>query len=523
MKKKKRKAPAQTVKQKPVSSPFLGLDQVYNILLILILAVYVFLLFRFSTIGEIAPHDWDESLYYQSSIVFSENNSLKASIFIEELVSKIFESDYYGPLYPIFFGSWCKLMGNAEKSFIYTNFILLALSMFVLYKMTLVSTKDKKWIALVLLLGAPVLNYAFYFMPCILELVFAGILIYYLLLIQQKKDGQYGVLLFQYCCLTIIISFFKQNFILFLFGILPYSKNKVQFLLYTLSIFLGIFITKLYASYFAAPAFAEGLKAFDHLAHLDFSKAFSSFIKYAGNNLKYLFNLYENLADPKTQSVVDGGPSISYYPIYFVLFGSPIIALFLGYTRKNKLLLAFGLIVTITLSSYIFMYHTNYYYLIRITIPLLLLNFIVITLMNNRLKNIIQISLLVILILLFPTSFAFVNSNQDLKKEVHANTEIIKGNFSSLSKIGIDQETTTVLFDPAFYDTYNTLEFLLALPLASDNGNRIRYTVNYRLKDRFSLLGKITVDYILSPFLMNFENASLVEQTPNYYLYQINK
>src|ERR1700722_15686329 len=176
-----------SLKQNSLVLNFWNTSKILNALLIVVILSYVALLIKLIFLQEILPHESDEILFYQSSLMIGNYNSLKASIVLDELVSKIFAVDYYGPGYPLFFGTIYKLMCHNQISFIYTNFILLIGTIFILFKMQ-ISLEDKKWISLILLLSTPILIYIFYFMPCILDLLFASMLIYHLQLIDQNHD-----------------------------------------------------------------------------------------------------------------------------------------------------------------------------------------------------------------------------------------------------------------------------------------------------------------------------------------------
>src|SRR5205085_6377104 len=111
--------------------------------------------------------------------------SLKSTGIIEEDVSVVTQSDWYGPAYPVFFGAMRILTGNFNKSFIITNIILIFLAVFLINKFR-IEGNDKKWLWLIVLFCPSVINYSFEFMPVVLDLVFSCILIFQLIRINLK-------------------------------------------------------------------------------------------------------------------------------------------------------------------------------------------------------------------------------------------------------------------------------------------------------------------------------------------------
>jgi hypothetical protein len=120
-----------------------------------------------------------------------------------------------------------------------------------------------------------------------------------------------------------------------------------------------------------------------------------------------------------------------------------------------------------------------------------------------------------------PFSIQKVIKNQDIKKQNYEYINYKIPDFKRVSEKLNAGVINTILIDQDFYQIHGFEQFLLALPYEK-NGNIIRYTVNYRLKNKFALLGKIKVDFALTPKPENIPNTSLVEQTDYYYLYKFN-
>ena len=149
------------------------------VLLVLILVIQFIRLSGYSAFNE------DETIYYIGAKLFAEANSVKAHGIISENVSPIFEADWYGIFYPIFFGTIMKIIGTSYKSFIIINIGLYLLLMLLITKSRDLTTNEKFTLLAITLSSSLLLKYSFYFMPMVFNTVLAFVLLVCLLRIQE--------------------------------------------------------------------------------------------------------------------------------------------------------------------------------------------------------------------------------------------------------------------------------------------------------------------------------------------------
>ncbi len=465
------------------------------------ICIWIFLVVRFIAVGGVVVSEIDEVPYYNSSKIFASKFSLKSTGMIEEEVSKLSESDWYGPGYPLLYGSFRIILGNADKSFIYTNIILIFAILLIISRFG-IDVSEKAWLWLVILLCPSVLNYSFMFMPVILELTITSILTLMLFKINSAYPNssirRKGMI---FLIAVLIAGLIKQNFLFFSIGILFFSENKKWFLIWLSGIAISFLAVMKYNSLFAAPAFGDDLKILtEYLSSFQFGK----FLGKAFNNM------FLNLLHFKSNLVY-------FVPYYIVLLSIPVVLL--NMKEKSRLVYAFASISLLSLISLLMLYTTDWPYFVRISAPLVFVNCLSVIFLVSRYKSKLKILILAAFILSFPLSVNQVLSTQNTKSK---NYEYVNSGMPKLSQIVslVDPEKmNTILIDPEFYQIYGFEQFLIALPIETDK-NIIRYTANYRLKDKFARLKKIEVDYVITPVPVNIANTSLVEQNEYYCFYK---
>jgi hypothetical protein len=344
-------------------------------------------------------------------------------------------------------------------------------------------------------------------MPVILDLAIACLLSLLLIRVYSKfpkdeiiKDG------IIYLAAVLIAGIFKQSFIFFALGILVFSKNLKWVIIWLVGILIVFASVNLYGKYFLAAPYVQNLKSLDYLLKLNFIEFY--------NANKY--NFHVNILEFKSKTAA---PVVYIAPYYLVLL--PIIAFILNLKQRSRFIFAMTIISSATLISYLAFYTTLWDYFVRISIPLVFVNCLLVIFFKGKIKTILKYLILTLFILSLPFSINEVIKNQDIKKN---NYDYINHKMPDFKRITMNLNNNTIntiLIDPDFYKVYGFEQFLIALP--QDKGdNIVRYTVNYRTRDKFALHGKIKVDFALTPKPENIPNTSLVEQTDYYYLYKFN-
>jgi len=481
------------------------------------IVTYIILSLNFFNGEKVLVSDIDEIPYYHSAKAFSDYNSLKASVFIEENVSKKLECDWYGPGYPLVFGSLRKIFGGNDKAFIIANLLFLLIIGWMILKKFDLSKDNKIWLFSTLLIVPSVLNNAFYFMPVIFDLLSATLLLLFLQRInvtnQNKKE--LTKMLIAYILLSLFISFFKQNFIFFSFAVLAFSKNKKQFFAYLSLVFIAFFVTMIYGTYFLAPAYAKSLKTISYLLSFDLKMFFASLWATVHTNLTII---YQGLMHPASESI----PGI-YKPVYFFNIIMPVVAAFYALRSKNKMILAASLISFISLVFFICLYTLYWNFFTRITTPLVLVNMYLLILIFDKYKTMVQFAVVILFLSILPFTYKFVKEKQEQKKSCYNKVEKIKPGFEAIKNYITENKIHTILFDRDFYNHYEIETIILALPMASEQGDRLRYSVNLSMEDRFTLHNKLKVDYVVTPAPAQFSYPNaLVGQNNYFYLYKLN-
>jgi hypothetical protein len=485
----------------------------YRLGLVVVFICYSFMACRFFSIGHVMPVDDDETQHFDNARNFGLYSSLKASDILSEDVSKVGACDWYGPAYPLFFGTFNKIFCNFYKGYIVTNIVLLFLVVVLLFRIKEIEMIDKLWLAIAVLIAPPVSRYLFFFMPCILDLFFAAVLVFMLFKISGKDQEKRGSSIFMYWMLVVLFSFFKENFVFAVAGILPFAKNRKQFWFFLLACAVGLIAVLEYSAFFLAPAYVKPLAAAQNIFKLGFSN-FSETMHQASVILRFMANNVKKILLPDMSMHM-------YLPLYYLLFILPLLNLYMGFRLKNKLLISLGLIVSLTNVACVLFYNTACYAMVRLSIPYVLMNLAGVVLFVKH-KKYLQLGWIALFGLLFPLNFMAVLKHHDYMIDSYCKIIPEQGMFSQLKGLVGCSETkvTTILYDQNFLHTYGPT-FILALPLVDNCKGRIRYTANIEDEEKFKIWGKLKVDYILSLEKLQQEQFKLISSNKYYFLYKI--
>lgn len=471
------------------------------------------LMIRFALKTEYSAFDQDETPYYTGAHVFAETNSLKARIIIAENVSAVFEADWYGIFYPIFYGGIMKIIGTFSKSFILINFLLYFFIIIIIIKNKLLE-QDERWALLAITLSSPLLlTFSFYFMPMVLNTFFAIILIVYLLKINNafiaNNKTKLNENLVKYIILVILFSLFRVTFVFWIIGIIPFSKNRRQTIQLYSVCFISIIYILIYMKFFNAPAYATNIGVIHYLFQLDFYHFFK------GIAASVLINILDG---PLTFGSVQ---KVFILPYYFTLI-SPFYFVYRYYFKeKNKLLLSIAIICLLSNLVSIFFYYLNCRFYMRLSMPLF--SALCFILIMDKTIHIISKQIFIGLLLL-SSEFAVVKTFEEFDRREQNGINIKNDFYSSINDLKnkiVEQPVTTILFDRYFIFQLPAEIFLSAIPHTTTKGDIIRYTFNIDENNHLELHNKLKIDYILTPDSLNNSNFIYTYSNNHYHLYKL--
>lgn len=442
----------------------------------------------------------NESLYYTSAKLFFETNSIKAAFCVNEDVSKILQTNWYGPFYHIFYGGIAKIFGFNNYFFLIVHLVLILFSIYILFRLNI--SLEKRILILVAFLSAPgTFSYIFTYFPESLHLFFSVILVFLLTKIYQQPEVRKYIILF--VVFVLFFTLFRITSIFWLIGIMPFSKNKKELAVYTAVLVGGIIFAVLYMRFFTAPAFVDGLKIFDYLFNLQII----DFIK------STFFNFLNNCYHVFSQETI---------PLYylFILFIITLVQLII---KRDKIILSATLITIVSFLT-LLSFYTYGSFLEKQTIFLFPLLIIVNVVTQKEINKV----LIMIFISIIP--FSMVQTFQEIhaRKIMYAEyvkNEKIASQFSILSNIVNPDKENIIQWLYSEHNFPNNLTFSI-LPYSNKNGFPILYTTNVCSSTdsdslKFQRFGKLKIDYILSKNQLKFSDIELLKKTDYYFFYKI--
>ena len=496
---------------------FSGLDKKYNYFVIFLLvfvsaAFLAYIGYFISRINYLPAHE-DETIYYNVARLFYLTNSLKGESCIEENFSIIFQANWYGIAYNIFYGCIAKLFGFNNMYFVYVNIIFILFSVFLIYKIE--SDKLSK-ISMILffLMFNMVFTYAFTYFPETINIFFGICLTVVLIRIYKKQEaGKPGWEFSLYVTLCLLFSFFRITWVFWMIGLLPFAKTRFQAAKFIILLFISALAAFLYVQYCCAPPYVVGGSILNELKYFHiwgFVKGFSINI---ARNLYYFF-----LLQFKVQF---SWMFIKLFYVFIILY--LFFNLFMG---KNKLLLAVALIFLFNMLVVFSLYSTIYPYFMKITASLFILFFIMIIYLD--IKSIRSVVLCILCI-----SFPFViretySTIQQRENTYVQSVSIFSDEVDALKEIAekVDQNKENII-QRGYYDMDPLPRgvFYTSLPFSNNSGFPIRYSDNM-LKDsisydeNFKTFGKIKIDYVLSKRELNRKDIELIYKNNYFYFYK---
>ena len=224
-----------------------------KILLILLMVPLVFLSAYVFNHGKYHLAQEDEATYYDGAKVFAETGYVRAARTNRETVSKIWQCDWYGPMYHIFYGTIDKISGIHTYNFIITNLICFLIIVILVLKASF-ALEQKLLIICSFLILPTVTGFIFTYFPETPQLLFAAILTLQLkgLYSINPSDSSYRRKYLFYVLLVIFFSLFRITSVFWILGLLPLTTSRKDFLKKTALCLVSIGIIFLYMSFFNA-------------------------------------------------------------------------------------------------------------------------------------------------------------------------------------------------------------------------------------------------------------------------------
>ena len=469
------------------------------------------------------PAHEDETIYYKIADLFSKTQSVVAPTFFDDKVSIIFQANWYGIFYNLFYGSIAYLFGFNSTYFIFVNLICLAVSIFILNKIN-TSRFQKINMIVFLLMFNMVFTYTFTYFPELLNVLLGTVLSFFIIRMYEHRDSEkLSASIRIYVILCFLFCFVRLTWIFWLLAILPYAKNKKDFSIKIALVFVLTALAFLYSKYFCAPAFVglgrevTNLTTGSNIINL----LVNSFMQFFQNLTKLVFSF---------KSYGIRAPLIWNISKYITLIAMAYY-LYLLVKSKNKLIASGLLVSAFTYAIMLVMYVPEYPYFMKITTSVFILNFIIAVYLNEiKLKWFYLISLGICFPLTIYTSYNTVKERKksytDMVGRYNAEVQEIK---SIINFIDPKKKISTVQLSPNtfFTDKFPAAIFYAALPVAGTGNNPIRYSLSMESRagyneQKFPVYANLKMDYILSKSPINNRfDIKLLHTNNLFYFYEI--
>ncbi|MGP8215900.1 MAG: hypothetical protein ACLQQ4_10080 [Bacteroidia bacterium] len=481
-----------------------------------IIAVFVLLLVAFIGYSFLHGNYYlaheDEVTYYNDAKIFYETGSVRASDCLTENVSKIWQCNWYGPMYHIFYGSIAKIVGLHTYNFLVTNLICFLISIVLILKADF--TKEAKLLIICSFFALhSIVEYLFTFFPETLILLFGVILtlILYKLSVAGYKTKKFNRIFILYILLVMFFALFRITMVFWVFGLLAFSWSRKDFLKKLVICLVCFLLIYIYGIYFNAPYYAGSMAkitnnkiAIGTIVFLAKKLAWNSYVFVAMNNPFY---------------------DLLQIPVLIITFYSL-------YISKNMFMMAACIISFIYFVVLLTLYSSFSFYINKLTAclyPLVLIAFF--TTDKARLKYLV----LSFLLLFSPITYLNVKNIISDRKKMAIRRENVKPLIDQFQQIKYKIEggkPRTILTLYRDFDKKVPFEILASsLPCSTTDKFPILYTNNFHNEDNtvcdyssnFNTWGRIYVDYILSAYPLKIDSTSMVCSCDLFYLYKNNK
>lgn len=479
------------------------------LLLKLLLAIQVgflgYLLFSSIRDGHYFLAHEDEAINYCSAKVFSETGSVRAEGCIAEEVSRIGQMNWYGPGYAVFYGSLLSIFGDIPTLFIKLHAASALLSLMLIFALP-ISGEQKLLMATITTFTQTFTAYIFTYFPESFHFLVAIVLIFFLLKVHQETEKR-RQRPWEICfvLLVLVAILFRVTYVFWLAALILVSESRSKAWKRAVLFLAVLAVTLLYMKLFTAPPYAGEMQKIDQL--------------YEFNLWQFLWKTIKALLR-NTFFLVTSGAS----GVYF-LIGLLITSAFCWWKTRDRFLLASTGVSLVLLAALMAYYSPGPWYFLKqsaILVPLL-----VVGLVRAEISGKLKYGVLMV------TVGWFLASEKNLTVSI-AEHRAASDKFQASDdfRLALNQlkdfisgsKPITVLWCYDEYDFGGTTEALL--PFSTRDGAPILYTSNVLSADsasevKFTLHGKLKIDYLLSRQPVSFEYAKEIHQTTYYHLYKV--
>lgn len=480
------------------------------------LIISVFLLLLIVLLGYAFMHgtyhiaEEDESIYYNSAKQFSETGSVRATECNNEAVARVWQCNWYGPMYYLFFGSIAKIAGVHSYNFLISN-VLCLLLMFVLIFRANFPVETKLLITCAFLALYAFAGYIFTYYPETLELLFAVILTLRLKKVADENGNKNKEILI-YLLLVMFFALFRVSTVFWAFGILAFSSSIKDFLKKLGIGILCFLIIYVYIMFFNAPFYGGGMAhimqakfGIETIAYLVKKIAWNTFVFFTRNPFYDLLQI----------------------PIL-------IVAGYLCFTSKNRFLIAACIISSIYFVVLLTLYIPYSFFMNKQTACLYPL--VLIALFYTD-KSMLKYFALAVILVFSPIAYLKAGGLVRERKKMAIENNEDKAMMAQLEQIKYKTEGGKPITILTLYREFDSKMpypiFSSNLPASTADKYPIMYSYNFPIDGKhdstfrnewnFKTLGKIHIDYILSAKPLKIDSTTMIYSCDLYYLYKNNK
>lgn len=341
----------------------------------------------------------DEHFYYINANAYFQNNTLAAALTLNGKGSIIFKCDPHGFAYPLLHGSFAKLIGWHSSNFILFNFLLIALSIVLIFYLLPVSLNKKIYIIAIFLLFPFIPLYAFTYMQELIQVFFAvllGVLLYH---ISEEKNNKKLIVIFVLA--IVVASLFRGSWFFWLIGLLPFANNKRELLYFFILFILGFFASIAFVNLFgeAVPNYFSQMIAL-LLDGKIYEVAHSLFMHTLNNVKLYLFSTNSSLV---------------YFSMKFLTAGVIGFFSYHAIKTKDKMSISIVLMGLVNFILVFIFYDANYWREIRTLSPLFYFSILFLVLkLDNKSNYILIAALTALFTLTFKISLQQIKERNDI-------------------------------------------------------------------------------------------------------------
>ncbi|HRG59542.1 MAG TPA: hypothetical protein PK323_11340 [Bacteroidia bacterium] len=431
----------------------------------------------------------DEFFYFINANAYFQNNTLQAALTLNGIGSVIFKSDAHGFIYPLLHGGFAKLVGWHTFNLIWFNFLLIGISLCLIFYLLPIPFNSKLNVTLIMLLFPFIPLYAFTYMQEIMQVFFAIVISILFYHISQKNNNKGLILVL--VLIIILSSLFRASWFFWLIGLLPFAKNKLQQIYFSILFILGFIASIVYIN-----LFSEAVPNY-------FSNMLSLLLK--GEVYEVTHSLFFHTLQNIKLYFFSTNKSLVYFSMKFLTAGTIAFFSYDAIKSKDKLSMSILLIGFVNFILVFIFYDANYWREIRTLSPLFYFTilFLVLKLQKRSLYL-----LICFLFGLFTLSFKI--SNQQIKERSNmSNFNQKEHDAFQLLAQHIAKDQVVLINNLSIEHTW----FMMYLPLQNKHKQPIKYMIPF-----YGLQNKL-YNFTLSKTLSQ-NHGKLVLATPYFALYK---